>query len=177
MRRCGKSRRSARARRTTMRKVRKAPVARVTTAKLRKQLDDRTLERDEALEQLAATSEVLKVISGSHGELEPVFQSILAHATRICEANFGHLYRWDGEAFSLVALRNTPPALARERRSSPLRPGPNEPLGRMMATRNAVHIVDAAAQPTYLDRSDLGVVTAVELGGIRTLLVVPMIRR
>src|SRR6476660_1881775 len=61
-----------------MRKVRKAPVARVTTAKLRKQLDDRTLERDEALEQLAATSEVLKVISGSHGELEPVFQSICA---------------------------------------------------------------------------------------------------
>jgi len=100
----------------------------------------------------------------------------LAHATRICEANFGHLYRWDGEAFSLVALRNTPPALARERRSSPLRPGPNEPLGRMMATRNAVHIVDAAAQPTYLDRSDPGVVTAVELGGIRTLLVVPMLK-
>jgi hypothetical protein len=58
----------------TMRKVRKAPVARVTTAKLRKQLDDRTLERDEALEQLA----VLKVISGSHGELESVFQSICA---------------------------------------------------------------------------------------------------
>jgi GAF domain-containing protein len=176
MRRRGKSGHSAKARRTTTRKVRKAPVARVTTAKLLKQLDDRTLERDEALEQLAATSEVLKVISGSHGELEPVFQSILAHATRICEANFGHLYRWDGEAFSLVALRNTPPALARERRSSPLRPGPNEPLGRMMATRNAVHIVDAAAQPTYLDRSDPGVVTAVELGGIRTLLVVPMLK-
>jgi len=58
---------------------------------------------------------VLKVISGSHGELEPVFQSILAHATRICEANFGHLHRWDGEAFSLVALRNTPPTLARSR--------------------------------------------------------------
>ena len=78
MQRRGKSGHSAKARRTTMRKVRKAPVALVTTAKLRKQLDDRTLERDEALEQLAATSEVLKVISGSHGELEPVFQSIYA---------------------------------------------------------------------------------------------------
>src|SRR6476469_8349083 len=70
MQRRGKSGHSAKARRTTMRKVRKAPVALVTTAKLRKQLDDRTLERDEALEQLAATSKVLKVISGSHGELE-----------------------------------------------------------------------------------------------------------
>jgi GAF domain-containing protein len=175
MRRRGKGGRSAKARRSTARKARKAPAARVAAASLRKQLDHRTLERDEALEQLAATSEVLKVIASSQGELEPVFQSILAHATRICEANFGHLYRWDGEAFSLVAHRNTPPALAKVRRSSPLRPSPDEPFGRMMATKSAVHIVDATAEPTYLDRSDPGAVTAVEVGGIRTLVVVPML--
>src|SRR5215471_1107041 len=83
---------------------------------LKKQLEARTHELaearghlSEALKQQAATSEVLHVISSSLGELEPVFHTILANATRICEANFGNLYLRDGEAFRLAAAHNTPP--------------------------------------------------------------------
>ena len=133
-------------------------------------------ELRESLQQQTATSEVLKVISSSPGDLEPVFQAMLDNATRICGAKFGHFYRWDGSAFHLVAKRNTPPALAEERLRSPLRPTSNEPLGRMVATRKVVHVADAAAEPAYLEQRDPAVVTAVELGGIRTLLAVPMLK-
>ena len=67
-------------------------------------------ELTEAREQLAASSEVLHAISSSHGELKPIFQSMLKHATRLCEAKFGNLYRWDNDAFHLVAAHNTPRA-------------------------------------------------------------------
>src|SRR5262249_206916 len=68
-----------------------------------------TRELSQALEQQAATSEVLRVISSSPGELEPVFQAMLAHATRLCEANFGVLYRFDGHVFHAVALQDAVP--------------------------------------------------------------------
>jgi hypothetical protein len=66
----------------------------------------------EALEQQAATSEVLKIISSSSGELEPLFQAMLEKATRICDARFGTLFRFDGSAFYLAAEVGTPPKLA-----------------------------------------------------------------
>ena len=72
-------------------------------------------ERDEALEQQTATSEVLRVISASPGELEPVFQAMLERAVRLCEAKFGNIYRWDGEALHILASHNTPPAFAEAR--------------------------------------------------------------
>jgi two-component system, NtrC family, sensor kinase len=136
----------------------------------------RTRELSESLERQTASSEVLQVISSSPGELDPVFHTILANATRICDAKFAHLYRWDGVAFNLVAALNTPPALAEVRRRSPLRPRPNEPIGRMAATQSVVHIADAAAEQAYIEDREPGVVTAVELGGIRTLAAVPMLK-
>ena len=136
----------------------------------------RTRELSESLERQTAASEVLQVISSSPGELDPVFQTILANTTRICDAKFAHLYRWDGVAFNLVAALNTPPALAEVRRRSPLRPRPNEPIGRMVATKSVVHIADAAAEQAYIEDREPGVVTAVELGGIRTLAAVPMLK-
>jgi two-component system, NtrC family, sensor kinase len=131
-------------------------------------------ELHESLQQQTATADVLKVISASPGELEPVFQAMLANATRLCEAKFGHLYRWDGAALSLVAMLNTPPALAEARAKAPLRPGPNEPIGRMIATKNVVHVADVTAEPAYFEERDPAIVTAVELGGIRTILAVPL---
>jgi two-component system NtrC family sensor kinase len=136
----------------------------------------RTEDLRESLQQQTATADVLKVISASPGELEPVFQVMLANATRLCEAKFGHLYRWDGAVLSLVAMLNTPLALAEARARSPLRPSPNEPIGRMIASKKVVHVADVTAEPAYFEQRDPAIVSAVELGGIRTILAVPMQR-
>src|SRR5581483_5752451 len=79
-------------------------------AELQHQLEQRTRELAELLEQQTAMSEVLQIISSSPGDLEPVFASILRSAARICDANFGNIFRWDGEVLHLAATYNTPPA-------------------------------------------------------------------
>src|SRR5215831_599963 len=129
----------------------------------------------ESLEQQTATSEVLRVISSSQGELEPVFQATLEKAVRICEAKFGNIYRWDGEALRLVASHNTPSTLIEQRRRAPFLPNRKTPFGRVILERNTVHVVDAAAEEAYIERSP-SIVAAVELGGIRTYLAVPMLK-
>jgi signal transduction histidine kinase len=133
-----------------------------------------TRERDEALEQQAATSEVLKVISRSPSDLQPIFSTMLVEAVRICEANFGNIYRWDSDALHLAAAHNTPPAFAEFRRRSPIR-STVTPTGRMVAIRAPVHVADLAADPIYTEHRDPGAVAAVELGGVRTFLSVPML--
>ena len=90
----------------------------IENARLLNELRQRTTDLTEALEQQTATSEVLQVISSSPGDLEPVFASMLEKAVRVCEATFGNIYRWDGEAFYLLATKNTPQALAEYRRSA-----------------------------------------------------------
>src|SRR5262249_17259286 len=93
-------------------------------------------ELRESLQQQTATSEVLQVISSSPGELEPVFQAMLANATRICEAKFGTLWLCEGDAFRAVALHNAPPAYAKARRRELLlRPPPDTALGRVASTK------------------------------------------
>ena len=139
-------------------------------------LTERTADLTEALEQQTAASEVLEVISSSPGDLEPVFASMLEKAVRICDAAFGNIYRWDGDALHLVATRNTPPAFAEARRYSLFkRPSPKTVTGRMLASQAVVHVADAAAEPGYGDKSDPGAVAAVELGNVRTILAVPML--
>ena len=94
---------------------------------------------------------------------------------RICDAHFGNIHRWDGNAFYLVATHNTPPALAEARRRSPLLASP--PTARVVWwRRTAVHITDLAADNNYVQARDPTYVTGVELGGIRTLLIVPMLK-
>ena len=132
-------------------------------------------ELRELLEQQTATSEVLSVISSSPGELEPVFAAMLRNAVQLCDAKFGNIYRWDGEALHLVAGHNTPSALAEARRHIPLRPAIDSLIGRMITTKTAIH-VDPATHQGYADRSDPGAITAVELGGVRTVLAVPMLK-
>ena len=141
---------------------------------LRQRTDDlteRTADLTEALEQQTATSEVLRVISSSPGDLEPVFASMLEKAVRICDATFGNIYRWDGELLHLLAAHNTPPALRR----APRRPRPDQPSGRMIANKAVIHVADVAAEQAYIER-DPETVAAVELGGIRTFLAVPMVK-
>ena len=135
-----------------------------------------TRERDEALEQQAAALDVLQVISGSPGDLERVFATMLEKAVRICDAKFGNIYRWNGDAFVLVAAHNTPPAFAEERRRSPHPANPETLVGRMTATRAVVHIADAKTEQAYKERSNPNLIAAVELAGARTLLVVPMLK-
>jgi two-component system, NtrC family, sensor kinase len=158
-------------------KTRKAPIASVSAADLQGQLDRRTRELDEALEQLAATSEVLQVISRSPGELGPVFEAMLQNALRICEAKFGTLYLYDGNAFRAVAdTHRAPPAYNEARKRKPrLPPAPDGPVGRVAITKQVVHIADLRNLQSYLERYP-NVVDAVELGGFRTALGVPMLR-
>ena len=136
-----------------------------------------TRELNEALERQAATSEVLEVISGSPGDLQPVFAAMLENAVRICDATFGNIYRWDGEALHMLASHNTPPAFAEDRRRSPYRPYPNSPIGRMVANKTVVHISDVRTEDVYTKQLDPVAVTAVTLGGLRTLLGVPLLNK
>jgi GAF domain-containing protein len=139
---------------------------------------DEQLRRElaEAREQLTATSEVLRVISSSPGELEPVFETILANATRICEAKFGILYLRDGEAFRLRALHGAPPAFAEASWRDPVvQPGPRTGFGRVIQTKQPVHIVDVTVDPAYAERDPLRV-PLVEQAGARSFVIVPMLK-
>src|SRR6266540_3329611 len=144
-------------------------------ADLKQQLEIRTKELDEALEQQAATSQVLGIISSSPTELEPVFETILANATRLCEASHGTLWLWEGDVLRRAAVHGAVrTAFEAERWRGGFRPAPGGPLGRAASTRQTIHVADLRAEQAYLDR-DPFVVSAVELGGIRTLVHVPML--
>jgi GAF domain-containing protein len=132
-------------------------------------------ELRESLQQQTATADVLKVISSSPGNMEPVFQAMLENATRLCEAKFGTMYFREGDAFRAVAMHGAPPAYMEARLHALVRPGPTTGIGRVVQTKDVVQIEDAAADQGYADRDPMRV-SAVELGGIRTLLVVPMLK-
>jgi two-component system, NtrC family, sensor kinase len=139
-----------------------------TNARLRRQ-------RDEALEQQAATSEVLKVISSSTGELQPVFQTMLENAVRICEAKFGVLFRVEDGAVSAAAMFGVPQKFAEFWEQGPRRPGRGTALGRAVETRQIVHIADVKLESAYVEGEPV-FLAAVSLGGFRTLIVVPMLK-
>ncbi len=148
----------------------------IENARLLSELRQRTADLTESLEQQTATSEVLQVISSSPGELKSVFETMLAEAVRICGAKFGNIFRRDNEGMHLVAMRDTPAAFAEFRRHSPdTRLIPETFLGRMSATKAVVHVADIAADRGYIERVS-EIVAAVELGGVRTLLAVPMLK-
>ncbi|MGC1918008.1 MAG: GAF domain-containing protein [Pseudolabrys sp.] len=147
-------------------------------AELQEQLDIRTRERDEALEQQAATAEVLKAISSSTGKLEPVFQTILENSITICEAKFGMFWLTEGHSFRCVALHGTSPAFTELRRREPIfHPNPTllSPLGRIARSKQLVHVADCRAEQAYIE-GDPGFVALVDLAGARTILVVPVLR-
>jgi GAF domain-containing protein len=135
----------------------------------------RTRELSEALEQQTATSEVLQVISSSPGDLEPVFGALLEKAVRLCGAKFGNLHLREGDASRTVAMHNAPAAYVEARLHTLIQPGPHTALAQAMRTKRAVQVEDVKAGPAYRARDPL-VVSAVELGGVRTMLVVPMLK-
>ena len=135
-------------------------------------------ERDEALEQQRATSEVLRVISSSPGELEPVFNAILANATRICDARFGNMFLYEGGTFKLVAQHNPPPAYhqwIRDGRWSWDRVHSSTPLTRIAASGDIVHLADLRQEPAYLEH-DPRIVALVDFAEARAFLGVPMLK-
>ena len=125
-------------------------------------------ELRESLQQQTATAVVLKVISRSPGDLEPVFQSLLENATRICEAKFGVLMRFDGEAFRCAAHLGTPPALVEFMQRGPFRPPPGSHLDHVMRTKQVSHTADYAADGVPAP--------PVTLGGARSTIDVPMLK-
>jgi signal transduction histidine kinase len=132
-------------------------------------------ELRESLQQQTATSEVLSVISRSPGDLAPVFNAMLESATSICEANFGTLYLYEGDELRMVAAHNVPPAFVQARQRGPFHPIPGGNIAEAIRTRQAVQLADLAATRFYAERYPQ-IVDAVELGGIRTTLVVPMLK-
>ena len=110
-------------------------------------------ELRQSLEQQTATADVLRVISSSPGELQPVFETMLANATRLCEANFGFLHLYENGTFRTGVSSNAPPAFAQDvaKRGS-LHPGPLHPLARVAATKQLLHIADYAEDPAYRAR-------------------------
>jgi signal transduction histidine kinase len=133
-------------------------------------------ELRESLQQQTATAEVLRVISTSPSELDPVFQTLLANATRLCEANFGTLNLHHNGAFPVAAMHNAPAGYAEHRRQQPIfnvRPG--HPLARLAATKQLLQIADLRMEPLYLEK-DPSFMAMVDLAGARTMFLVPMLK-
>jgi GAF domain-containing protein/anti-sigma regulatory factor (Ser/Thr protein kinase) len=136
----------------------------------------RTRELTDALEQQTATADVLGVISSSPGELKPVFEAMLSNAVRICEASYGAMWLRQGDIFRNAAFCGAlPEDFTDQWRRAQFRPGSSLPLSRAVETRTPVHIADMRQDRSYRDGQQLAV-TSVDIGGIRTLLMVPMLR-
>jgi GAF domain-containing protein len=147
----------------------------IENVRLFDEVQARTRDLSESLEQQTATSEVLGVISSSPGELDTVFSAMLSNALRICEAKFGNLFLYEGGAFREVSHVNTPPGFEAFLQRGPIASTPGTGLARIVATKQVAHIDDIRNLEAYASR-DPFVVTGVEAGGIRTLLIVPMLK-
>ncbi len=146
----------------------------IENARLLNELRQRTDDLSEALEQQTATSEVLKVISSSPGELEPVFRAMLANAVQICGAKFGNLWLREGDRLRIGAMHGAPQVYVEFlRREQVFRPEPRSGLAELIRTKDTFHIADIAAVPTYGDKIREA---TINLAGARSLVVVPMVK-
>ncbi len=147
----------------------------IENARLFDEVQSRTRDLAESLEQQTATSEVLQVISSTPGDLEPVFQSLLENATRVCGAKFGTMYLLEADIVRRAALYNVPPAYAHALETRTFRPHPKGGLGQVIRTKQVAHITDLRANPAYLE-GDPAIVALSNLAGARTIVVVPMLK-
>ncbi len=145
-----------------------------SVAELQKQLERQARELDEAREQQRATSEVLNVISSSPGELEPVFQAMLANATRICEAKFGNLWLREGDSFRITATFGAPSAYREYFDLEPaVHPDPRSGLGTIVRTKKEIHIADIRSPTTFKDKMRIA---TIKLAKARSLVAVPLLK-
>src|SRR5262249_32981058 len=143
MQRRGGHRQNVKRRRAVKVKTRKTRAATSYIDQRKKQLLERLeRERDEALDQQAATAEVLNLISSSPGQMESVFQTTLANAALLCGANFGTLYLRDGNSFRAAAFHNAPPAFIEARKERLIQPDPGSTLGQAAATKKVAQVLD-----------------------------------
>ena len=133
-------------------------------------------ELRESLQQQTATSEVLGVISSSPGELKPVFEAMLTNAMRLCEAKFGLMQRYEGDAWKIAAAQGAPAYTEYlQQHYENRQPGPETVSARIARTKQVIQTSDLAASRGYRKRDPV-VVAAVDLGGVRTILGVPMLK-
>jgi signal transduction histidine kinase len=145
-----------------------------SVADLQERLERQAREIEDAREERAAISEVLRVISSSPGDSQPVFAAMLENAVRICGAKFGNLWLYDGESFRIDATYGAPPAYVEYlRRAGPFRADARVGIGRLAQTRQTYQVADVAAQPTHNDKLR---VATIDLAGARTVLGVPMLK-
>ena len=150
----------------------------IENTRLLNELRQRTTDLTESLEQQTATSEVLSVISRSPGELEPVFQAMLANATRLCQAQYGGLFLSSADGLRNVATHGGSSPLFERLKQTPvvaLSEHPHLPLAQAARSKKVVHITDVYAEPSYTERDPI-MVRLVDAAGARTLLVVPMLK-
>jgi two-component system NtrC family sensor kinase len=146
----------------------------IENTRLLNELRQRTDDLSESLEQQTATSEVLKVISSSPGQLEPVFNAMLESAVRICGANFGNLFVREGDALRIRATYGAPPAYIEFLDTERLfRLDPKFGLGRLVRTKELYHLADISAVATYGDKLREA---TIHLAGARTLIALPMLK-
>src|SRR6516165_5622021 len=147
----------------------------IENVRLFDELQAKTRDLEESLQQQTATSEVLQVISSSPGDLAPVFDKMLESATRVCGAEFGSMYLVEGDSLRQAALYNVPAALVAARANKVFRPYPQGQMAAAIRTKQAVQVADVRTTAAYLEHTPNAVELA-ELGGARTVVVVPMLR-
>jgi PAS domain S-box-containing protein len=145
-------------------------------ARLLEEVRHRNDELAEALEFQTATGEVLRIVASSPDHLQPVFDAMLEKATELCEAKFGTLFLYDGNAFTVVADRNLPPAYAEAVRGKPFSAETNTALRPLIASKAPLHMREMFGDAVYAAREPLRV-AAVELGGVRSLVAVPLLKK
>jgi GAF domain-containing protein len=148
----------------------------IENTRLFNELRQRTDDLTESLEQQTATSEVLRIISGSLGQLAPVFDAILVKATELCEASYGTLWLQENDGYRAAAVHGLPSQFAEQwRRGVLYRPGAEVTLARATRERRPMQVADLRKTPMYINGDPLPVAAA-DIAGIRTLVVVPMLK-